>query len=225
MILVSCCNVYASVLARLRRRSSVPQAHCLETFLVALLFLSGCATLKQCAYEGLNRDDWQQPQRVIQALQIEPGAAIADLGAGSGYFTFRLAQAVGPSGRVYAVDVDEDMTRLIETKARERGVQTIEAVLAQPENPNLPQAAIDLVFTSNTYHHIEDRVRYFGGLRKALRPGGRLAIIEFNRQSWLTGLFGHYTPGESIKQEMSQAGYRLTHEFAFLDRQSFLIFE
>jgi arsenite methyltransferase len=217
MSAASLCNVHKSLFARRRRR--------FETLLVVLLFISGCATLKQCAYEGLNRDDWQQPQRVIESLQIEPGASIADLGAGSGYFTFRLAEAAGPDGRIYAVDVDEDMTSLIETKTKERGIKNIETILAQPETPHLPPAAIDLIFTSNTYHHIEDRVRYFAALRKALRPGGRLAIIELNGQSWFIGLFGHYTPSESIQREMAQAGYRLTQEFKFLDRQSFLIFE
>jgi ubiquinone/menaquinone biosynthesis C-methylase UbiE len=225
MIVVPFCNFYSSVFAPPRRRSPARRAFHLGPFLLALLCISGCATLKQCAYEGASRDDWQQPQRVIQSLQIAPGASIADLGAGSGYFTFRLAEAAGPGGRVYAVDVDEDMTSLIEAKARERGVKNIETVLARPDDPNLPRSSIDLVFTSNTYHHIEDRVGYFRALRAALRPGGRVAIIEFNGQSSLTGLFGHYTPSESIKREMAEAGYRLAQEFEFLDRQSFLIFE
>jgi len=197
----------------------------LRTLLLAALLFSGCAALKQCAYEGLSRDDWQQPDRVIQSLQIRPGDSIADLGAGSGYFTFRLAEAAGPSGRVYAVDIDPDMISLIEAKAKERGVQNVEAVLARPADPSLPQGGIDLIFTSNTYHHIENRVRYFTALRKVLRPGGRAAVIEFDRRSWLSGLFKHYTPREFIKREMEQAGYRLAHEFNFLDRQSFLLFE
>ena len=196
----------------------------LRIFLVAVFLFSGCAALKQCAYEGLSRDDWQQPERVIQSLQIRPGDSIADLGAGSGYFTFRLAEATGPGGRVYAVDIDPDMISLIETKARERGLQNVQAVHARPDDPSLPEGGIDLIFTSNTYHHIQNRARYFMALRKVLRPGGRAAVIEFDRRSWLSGLFKHYTPSEFIKREMEQAGYRLAHEFNFLDRQSFLIF-
>ena len=194
-------------------------------FLLAAFLFSGCATLKQCAYEGLSRDDWQQPERVIQSLRIRPGDSIADLGAGSGYFTFRLAEATGPGGRVYAVDIDPDMISLIETKAKERGLQNVQAVRARPDDPSLPEGGIDLIFTSNTYHHIENRARYFMALRKVLRPGGRVAVIEFDRRSWLSGLFKHYTPSEFIKREMEQAGYRLAHEFNFLDRQSFLLFE
>ena len=194
-------------------------------FFVASFLLCGCAGLKQCAYEGLSRDEWQQPEKVIQSLQIQPGAVIADLGAGSGYFTFRLAQAAGPAGKVLAVDVDQDMTRLVAEKAKERGVKNVEVILAKPEDPLLPQDSIDLVFTANTYHHIENRVRYFSDLRKVLRAAGRVAVIEYDRRSWITGLMRHYTAPEFIKREMEQAGYRIAQEFNFLDRQSFFIFE
>jgi ubiquinone/menaquinone biosynthesis C-methylase UbiE len=193
-------------------------------FLVAFLF-SGCAGLKQCAYEGLSRDEWQQPQRVIQSLQIRPGATIADLGAGSGYFTFLLAEAAGPTGKVYAVDIDNDMTELVARKAKEQGLQNVEVILAKLNDSLLPEGRVDLIFTSNTYHHIENRVAYFAALRKALRPGGRVAVIDFDRRSWFSGLLKHYTPGDFIKREMEQAGYRLASEFDFLDRQSFLLFE
>ena len=192
-------------------------------FLVAFL-VSGCAALKQCAYEGLSRDEWQQPEKVIQSLQIRPGATIADLGAGSGYFTFLFAQAAGPAGKVYAVDIDNDMTELVARKAKEQGLQNVEVILAKPNDPLLPEGRIDLIFTSNTYHHIENRVAYFAALRKALRPGGRVAVIDFDRRSWFSGLLKHYTPSDFIKREMEQAGYRLASEFDFLDRQSFLLF-
>jgi ubiquinone/menaquinone biosynthesis C-methylase UbiE len=196
----------------------------LRALAVALL-IGGCTGLRQCAYEGLGRDQWQQPHKVIQSLQIRAGDNIADLGAGSGYFTFLLAQATGPTGRVYAVDIDKDMTQLIAKKSKEGGVQNVTVILGRPDAALLPGASIHLIFTSNTYHHIDNRVRYFTALRKALRPGGRVAVIDFDRRSWITGLLRHYTPPEFIKREMEQAGYRLTREFDFLDRQSFLLFE
>jgi ubiquinone/menaquinone biosynthesis C-methylase UbiE len=205
-------------------RPSSARRYFLRAFFLAALLIGGCAGLKQCAYEGLSRDEWQQPQKVIQSLAIRAGDNIADLGAGSGYFTFLLAQAAGPTGKVYAVDIDKDMTELVARKAKKRGAQNIEVILAAPDDPALGQDRIDLVFTANTYHHIDNRVRYFAALRKALRPGGRLAIIDYDRRSWWTGLLKHYTPSEFIKREMEQAGYRLAKEFDFLDRQSFLVF-
>jgi predicted methyltransferase len=190
----------------------------------ALLFLTGCATLKQCAYEGYNRDEWQQPQRVIESLQILPGAVVADLGSGSGYFTFDLAKAVGPTGKVYAVDIDRDMTDLVAKRAKERGISNVEVILARADDPRLPLQGVNLILTVDTYHHLENRVSYFANLQKYLRPGGRIAIIEFDRRASLAGLWRHYTPGEFIKREVEQAGYGLQREFDFLDRQSFLIF-
>ena len=190
----------------------------------ALVVLAGCATLKQCAYGGVNRNEWQQPERVIQSLQIKPGDHVADLGSGGGYFTFRLAKAVGPSGKVYAVDVDPDMTDLVAKQAKKENVGNIEVILAKPDDPLLPATGVDLILTVDTYHHIGNRVSYFVNLRKYLRPDGRIAVIDFDRRAWLEGLFRHYTPSEFIKREMEDAGYTLKHEFNFLDRQSFLIF-
>jgi arsenite methyltransferase len=192
--------------------------------LAAGLFLSSCAQLKQCAYEGLNRDNWQQPQKVIAALEIPPGATVADIGAGSGYFTFKLAEAVGPTGKVYAVDIDPDMVNLIGRTIKEKTVGNVEPILAKPDESLLPKNSVDLVFTSNTYHHIENRVAYFADLRQRLRPAGRLAIVELDGRSWIENFFGHSTPSESIQREMEQAGYTLKRKFDFLDRQSFQIF-
>ena len=192
--------------------------------LLILFLLVGCARLKQCAYEGFTRDQWQQRDRVIESLQIRPGNRVADLGAGGGYFTFSLSKAVGPDGKVYAVDIDEEMNDLIAQRAKQEGVGNVEVILAKPDDPLLPSPGVDLIFTSNTYHHIENRVNYLTNLRKYLRPNGRIAIIEFDRRGWLAGIFTHYTPSEFIKREMEQAGYSLQNEFNFLDRQSFLIF-
>ena len=192
--------------------------------LLSLILLAGCASLKQCAYEGLSRNEWQQPEKVIESLAIKPGDRIADLGSGSGYFTFRLAKAAGPAGKVYAVDIDSDMTQLVEKQAKEKNAANVEVVLAKPNDPLLPAPQVDLIFSVDTYHHIENRVSYFADLKKYLRPNGRVAIIDFDRRAWIEGLLRHYTPSEFIKREMENAGFRLDREFDFLDRQSFLVF-
>jgi arsenite methyltransferase len=196
--------------------------HLFSLALLALL-TAGCTALKQCAYEGFSRDQWQQPDKVIQALQIRPGSIIADLGSGSGYFTLRLANAVGPTGRVYAVDVDDAMNEALKQRATRERADTVVVVSAKPNDPQLPEP-VDLIFTSNTYHHIDNRIAYFAALIKHLRPSGRLAVIDYNRTAWLEGLWGHYTPREFIKRELEQAGYQLQKDFDFLERQSFLVF-
>jgi arsenite methyltransferase len=192
--------------------------------LLLFFLIAGCARLKQCAYEGFNRDQWQQRDRVIESLQIRPGDRIADIGSGSGYFVFALAKAVGPEGKVYAVDVDPAMNALVAERAKKERTGNVEVILAKPDDPILPSAGVDVIFSSNTYHHIDNRISYFANVRKYLRPNGRIAIIEFDRRGWFQGMWKHYTPSEFIKREMEQAGYSLQQEFNFLDRQSFLIF-
>ena len=131
---------------------------------LALLFvtaLPGCSAFKRFAYEGFDRDEWQQPERVLETLAIAPGMHVADVGAGGGYFTFRLADAVGESGRVYAVDVDDDMLDYLRERAAEEGYAQVEVVRGDFGDPLLSDGSIDLVFTSNTYHHLSDPVAYF----------------------------------------------------------------
>jgi ubiquinone/menaquinone biosynthesis C-methylase UbiE len=185
----------------------------------------GWVTLKRLAYEGFGRDRWQQPEKVIECLGITGGSRTADLGCGGGYFTFRLAQAVGSSGRVYAVDVDADMTEYVSKEAVRRGHRNVETILGRYDDPLLPVSGVDLIFTANTYHHIEHRAVYFRNVQKYLRPGGRVAIIEFNGKGWFERLFGHWVKREVIISEMQEAGYRLAGDFDFLDRQHFLIFD
>jgi arsenite methyltransferase len=195
-----------------------------EALILVFVLLAGCAKLKQWAYEGLNREDWQQPERVIQSLELQAGDHVADLGSGSGYFTFPLARAVGPGGKVYAVDIDNEMNNLITDRVQKMGAANVQVVLAEPNDPKLPTTGVDLILTVNTYHHIEDRVAYFANLRKYLRPNGRVAVIDFDRRAWFQGLWSHYTPAEFIRREMEQAGYTLQRDFNFLDRQSFQVF-
>jgi len=191
---------------------------------VIAAFCAGCTQLKRFAYEGWGRDKWQKPDEVIRSLQLQPGNRVADLGSGGGYFTFRLAKAVGPSGHVYAVDVDEGLNAYIAGRARDEGFNNVDVILAKYDDPLLPAAGVDLVFTSDTYHHLENRVAYFRNARKYLRPGGRVAIIEFAGKGWFDSWFGHWTPSETIRTEMEAAGYRLQQEFTFLPRQFFLVF-
>jgi arsenite methyltransferase len=186
--------------------------------------VAGCgASCKRFFYEGFDRDDWQQPQRVVAELWIQPGDAVADIGAGGGYFTRHLAAATGESGVVHAVDVDPDMVEYVAEMARREGLSQVRSVLADPGDPKLPPGEVDLVFLSNTYHHIDDRPAYFAKVREALAPDGRVAIVEF-REGVLSSLFGHATDAEQIEAEMTAAGYRLERAPEYLERQHFLIF-
>ena len=193
--------------------------------LLAAGLLGGCSSCKRFAYEGFSRDDWQQPERVIAALGIRPGDRVADLGSGSGYFTVRLARAVGPEGRVYAVDVDEQMNEYLRERVAQAGVANVEVIRGRFEDPLLPDGGVDLVLIVDTYHHLEERPVYFRNLRRDLAPGGRVAVIDFDgRKTWLMRLMGHITSREELVREMGEAGYEVAEDFDFIDRQSFVIF-
>jgi ubiquinone/menaquinone biosynthesis C-methylase UbiE len=188
------------------------------------LVLPGCVSFKRWSYEGWGRDGWQKPDEVIQALQVAPGSTVADLGSGGGYFTFRFADAVGPEGRVYAVDVDTDLIDYVRRRSADEGRSNVIPVLAAYDDPKLGDGSVDLLFTCNTYHHIEERTAYFARAARVLSPGGRVAIIDLDGRTWLMRLFGHVTPRDEIVSEMQAAGYRLVQEHEFLPRQSFLVF-
>jgi ubiquinone/menaquinone biosynthesis C-methylase UbiE len=193
--------------------------------LLVVGILGGCSSLKRFLYEGSSRDEWQQPERVIAALGIRSGDRVADLGSGSGYFTLRLARAVGPDGRVYAVDVDEEMNEYLRERVAQAGLSNVDVILGRFEDPLLPDGGVDLVLVVDTYHHLENRPAYFRNLRRDLEPGGRVAVIDYDgRKGWFVRLMGHTTPREELLREMAEAGYEVVEEFDFIDRQSFVIF-
>jgi ubiquinone/menaquinone biosynthesis C-methylase UbiE len=189
---------------------------------------AGCGPgFRAWMYEHGDRDAWQQPERVIEALALRPGDRVADLGSGGGYFTRRLARAVEPGGRVYAVDVDAELSAWLERKLAEEGIANVEMVLATAEESGLPPGGVDLIFTSDTFHHLPDQGPYFARVKQALAPRGRVAIVEYapDKAGWFARTFGHATPREEIVAALEGAGYRVAAEHTFLERQSFVIFD
>ncbi|MDO9117127.1 MAG: methyltransferase domain-containing protein [Nitrospira sp.] len=174
------------------------------------------------------RDRYQKPAEVIDALKLKPGMAIADLGSGSGYFTRRFIEAVTETGMVYAVDVEPEMLAYAkESVIHMHTAYTAEFILAQPDNPKLPFASVDLLFVCNTIHHLEDRPKYFSDLKSSLKPGARIAIVDFypdERSGDLGFPKHHLVARDTIVQEMTAAGYQLAREHSFLPKQYFLEF-
>jgi len=167
------------------------------------------------------RDAWQKPAEVIRALALPPGASVADIGAGTGYFSVRLARAV-PEGRVYAVDVAPTMVKHLEARAEREKLANLVARQGSADDPGLPQP-VDLVILVDTYHHIGERETYFRKLRASLAGDGRLAIIDFRPDSPVGPRQGRVAP-DAVKAELARAGYRLAAEHDFLPYQYFLEF-
>jgi ubiquinone/menaquinone biosynthesis C-methylase UbiE len=173
-------------------------------------------------FDDPERDAWQKPHQVIQALGLKPDAVLADIGAGTGYFAVRLANMV-PAGKVYAVDVEPDMVRYLAERAQKEKRPNLVAVQAQAGDPRLP-AKVDLALFVDVYHHIDDRGRYFRKLAGSLAPGGRVAVIDFRMDSPSGPPKAARIAPERVKAELAAAGYRLVEEHGFLPRQYFLVF-
>ena len=170
-------------------------------------------------------DPKSKPDQVLNHLRLQAGNIVADIGAGGGYFSLRFAEVVGKAGRVFAVDVNPDFLKFIQTTAQEKGLDNLEIVNATESSLSLPEN-VDLVFMRNVCHHIQNRTSYFNKLKKVLRADGRIAILEYRKGRSLTfrGLFGHHVPKTTIIAEMTQAGFQLEEDLNFLPEQSFTIF-
>jgi SAM-dependent methyltransferase len=175
------------------------------------------------SFDDPKRDAWQMPSRVIEALDIRTGQSIADIGAGTGYFSVRLAR-VAARPTVYAVDVERSMVDYVRQRASKEGLKNIVPVLASPASANLP-APVDLVLIVDTYHHIPQRTEYFRALRKSIKPGGRLAIIDFRRDAPEgPPVEFRFTPAQ-VEAELAPSGFRVLARHDFLPRQYFLVLQ
>lgn len=174
-------------------------------------------------FDDPGRDAWQKPHEVLQALKLAPDATVADIGSGTGYFAVRFAH-MAPKGRVYGVDAEPDMVRYLTERAQREGLANLVAVAAKPNDPGIP-SAVDLAILVDTYHHVPDRERYFRNLQKSLKPGGRLAIIDFTLDAPVGPPRRARISADNVKRELARAGYALAEEHAFLPYQYFLVFE
>lgn len=168
------------------------------------------------------RDTWQMPPRVIDALQLKPGQRVADIGAGTGYFATRLAKSAAKP-KVYAVDIEPSMVAHLTERAKGEGLANITPVLAAAGTPNLPEP-VDVVLMVDRLHHIPNRVAYLTTLKAILKPGGRVAIVDFRKDATQgPPVEFRFTP-DQLTEELGRAGYELDATHHFLPQQLFLIF-
>ena len=164
------------------------------------------------------RDEWQKPHEVVMALALKPDEVVADIGAGTGYFSKRFARH---AGKVYAVDI----AQMLLDQAK-KNAPSIEIVLAAPDDPHLPNASIDTIFICNTLHHIEHRPAYYAKLAAALKPGGRVVIIDFHKRPTPVGPpQGDRISESNCVKEFKAAGFKKTREWKMLPTEYFLEFK
>jgi len=177
-------------------------------------------------FERPERDEWQKPNEIVEALELKNGTVVADIGAGTGYFTRRFAKAVAPDGKAYAVDVAADILGYLKERADQESIHNIETIVSHEDDPMLPASSVDLAFFSDTTHHIANRVNFYRRLSQGLKEHGRVAIIDYPPDS------PHHphnpdqlVPRSQVVSEAEEAGFKLVEDFKFLPRQYFLVFE
>jgi ubiquinone/menaquinone biosynthesis C-methylase UbiE len=164
------------------------------------------------------RDSWQRPHQVVAALELRKDEVLADIGAGSGYFSRRFARH---AGKVYAVDIEK---KLLDVVAKD-APPNLQTILAAPADPKLPPASVDTIFFCNVLHHISNRPAYYEKLARALKPGGRLAVIDFHKREAPVGpSIEHKISEQDMTREIEASGFRRTKSWDFLPHQYFLEF-
>jgi arsenite methyltransferase len=175
--------------------------------------------------ENPQRDAEQKPEEVIAALGIREGETLADIGAGSGYFSFRFARKVGAGGRVYAVDVSADMVLHMNRRIRDMRLKNVVTVLSAPDDPLLMDASINRFFICNTWHHIQNNKQYLALMKKMLKPGGQIVIVDYQKKELPVGQPPEMKLArEDVMRQMESGGFKLAQEYTFLPYQYFLVF-
>src|ERR1035438_589804 len=156
------------------------------------------------------REQEEEPEKAIAALTIAKGSAVADIGAGVGYFTWRLADVVGPTGRVYANDIQPEMIRMLKKNIEARSLTNVEPVLGKIDDPKLPKGAIDLALLVDVYHEFSEPQKMLDRIRESLKPDGRLVLLEYRKEDPKVPIkLEHKMTVAEVKAEIEPEGYRL----------------
>jgi ubiquinone/menaquinone biosynthesis C-methylase UbiE len=170
------------------------------------------------------RAEWQKPDDVVRALNLRPGQVACDVGAGPGYFSLRLARVLGDAGRVYAVDVEPKILAVLLDRIRDSGARNITPVLSLADDALLPAGGCDLILIVDTYHHFPDGPAYLRRLSRGLKPGGRIANVDFHKRELPVGPpVEHKVAREAFLADATAAGLKLVEEHAFLPYQYFVV--
>lgn len=181
----------------------------------------------QQAFETESREIFAKRDQIVKACELQPGATVADIGAGTGLFTRLMAKEVGPEGKVVAVEIAEKFLDHIESTSRDAGLTNVTTVLGKDDSVELEPNSIDVAFICDTYHHFEFPQKTLASLHKALKPAGRLIVIDFRKvpgesTDWV---MGHVRAGqEVVEQEITEAGFEKTGETADLLKENYVVF-
>jgi ubiquinone/menaquinone biosynthesis C-methylase UbiE len=173
-----------------------------------------------------SREEEEQPEAMLDALKIAPGSTVADVGAGVGYTSLRMARRVGPKGRVLATDIQPQMLQMLVSNARTADVKNIRPIRSTATDPKLPEGGVDLILMVDVYHECTHPEATLQGLRKALKPGGRLVLVEFRGEDPDVPIKPeHKMTFAQVRREIEPQGFTFKEKFDFLPWQHIIVFE
>lgn len=171
------------------------------------------------------REREEQPDRVVASLRIPRGSTVIDLGAGVGYFTWRLAKRVGPDGKVIAVDIQPEMLDMLAKNMSKRGIGNVDVVLGTESDPRLPEGVAELALLVDVYHELADPIATMGHVLRALKPGGRLVVVEYRKEDpWIPIHPLHKMTVDEVRQEIEPMGFAFVEVLEFLPSQHIVVF-
>jgi ubiquinone/menaquinone biosynthesis C-methylase UbiE len=179
-------------------------------------------------FEVESREVYARRKEIVAACGLKPGMAVADVGAGTGLFTRLFARAVGPTGKVFAVDISRNFVRYIEKTAKEAGLANVTGIVCTATSVELPAASVDLVFICDTYHHFEFPFKTLKSIHRALRPHGQMVVVDFKRIKGVSSewVMNHVRAGQkTVTREIEASGFKLAQEKNLLKDNYVLRFE
>jgi ubiquinone/menaquinone biosynthesis C-methylase UbiE len=190
---------------------------------VLFLLLGACGLAETWSAREKRRDQKLYPDRVMAAVGVQAGMVIGEVGAGNGYFTVKLASKVGPDGRVYANDIDENVLEALDERCEEEGLTNIVTMVGEEDDPLLPDGALDMVFMVYAFHDIDQQVSLLISLKQDLKPGASVVILDEDPEK--TEEYGHFLTTDEVVELFDQAGYRLVQSETFLEEDLVLAFK
>ena len=174
--------------------------------------------------ERAEREEEEAPSKAIDALELKPGMVVADIGAGSGYYTSRLARRVGPAGRVYATDIQPGMIELLNRRITSEGLTNVTPILGAMEDPRLPPRSVDLALMVDVYHELQQPQLFLQRLKEAFKPGGRLVLLEFRKEDPKIPILAvHKMSVAEVKAELEAEGFALDRVIDVLPWQHIIV--
>jgi ubiquinone/menaquinone biosynthesis C-methylase UbiE len=194
---------------------------CRPTFILILSFIA-CLLLTSFTCAQSQRDNWQQPERIMDSLQIQPGMVIGEAGAGEGYFTFKLSKRIGPNGKIYANDIDSEVLETLKNQIEKDSINNIIPLHGKTEDPCFPDSSLDMVIMVYVIHHLKKPVSFFENIKSDLKPGAAVVIVERDPEKH-GGRDGHFLPIEEVQQILIESQYMVERIMTFLPRDNIYI--